>query len=99
MTQFRFCTDFSHGNEVACLCDLQRSILGALSNHKHSLFQNRYFENGPLEPEESYGCTWEGYKHSRIYTLKTSFALSKLLKASVVVYGSFIHKQSIPTTK
>ena len=48
-TQFKFWTDFSHGNEVACLSD-QRSVSGALSNRKHGLFQIRYFENGPLEP-------------------------------------------------
>ena len=47
-TQFRFWTDFLHGNEVACLCD-QRSESGALSNCKHGLFHIRYFENGPLE--------------------------------------------------
>ena len=48
-TQFKFWTDFSLGNEVACLCD-QRSVSGALSNRKHGLFPTRYFENGPLEP-------------------------------------------------
>ena len=48
-TQFIFWTDFSHGNEVACLCD-QRSVSGALPIHKHGLFHTRYFENGPLEP-------------------------------------------------
>ena len=32
-TQFRFWTDFSHGNEVPCLCD-QRSVSGSLSNRK-----------------------------------------------------------------
>ena len=32
-TQFRFWTDPSHGNEVACLCD-QWSVSGALSNHR-----------------------------------------------------------------
>ena len=53
MTQFRFSTDFSHGNEVACLCD-QRSDLGALSNRKHSLFHVRYLENGPLKPGKSH---------------------------------------------
>ena len=30
-TQFRYWTDFSHGNEVACLYD-QRPVSGALSN-------------------------------------------------------------------
>ena len=44
-TQFKFWTDFSHGNEVACLCD-QRSVSGALSNRKHGLFHIRYFEPG-----------------------------------------------------
>ena len=47
-TQFRFWTDFSQGNEVACLC-VQGSVSGALSNRKHGLFHIRYFENGPLE--------------------------------------------------
>ena len=32
-TQFRFRTDLSHGNEVACFCD-QWSVSGALSNHR-----------------------------------------------------------------
>ena len=48
-TQFRFWIYFLQGNEVDCLFD-QRSVLGALSNHKNALFHLRYFENGPLEP-------------------------------------------------
>ena len=48
-TQFRFWTDFSHRNEVACLFH-QSSVSETLSNHKHGLFHLRYFENGPLEP-------------------------------------------------
>ena len=55
-TQIKFWTDFSHGNEVACLCD-QRSVSGALSNREHGLIHIRYFENGPLEP---------GYPSSRL---------------------------------
>ena len=48
-TQFKFWPDFSHGNEVPCLCD-ERSVSGALSNRKHGLFHVRYFEHGQLEP-------------------------------------------------
>ena len=50
VTQFRFWTDFWHGNEVACLCD-QRSVLRAkLSTVSTCLFHPRYFENETLEP-------------------------------------------------
>ena len=48
-TQFKFWTDFSDENEVACSCD-QRSVSGALSSRKHGLFHIRYFEHGQLEP-------------------------------------------------
>ena len=52
-TQFKFWTDFSHGNEVACLSD-QRSVSGALSNPVSTV----YFILGILRTDLSSQGIW-----------------------------------------